>query len=125
MQCGVKERTIRSMGIAVRCFKCRKEKHKCRECPLWQKQARVVCPVGEKAHQQEERKPVCLEREKAQECGKKRKVRRIEKEKVVCPTRGEVQKKEWKRSSIEELRKRAEEHCGKRIPQEARLLDLG
>ena len=41
------------------------------------------------------------------------------------PTRGEVQKKEWKRSSIEELRKKAEEHCGKRVPQEAKLLDLG
>ena len=68
---------------------------------------------------------MCLERGKAQECGKKRKVRRIEEEKVVYPTRGEVQKKEWKRSSIEELRKRAEEHCGKRILQEARLLDLG
>jgi len=57
MQCGVEERTIRSMGIAVRYFKYGEEGHKCRECPLWQKQARVVYLVGEKAHQQEKRKP--------------------------------------------------------------------
>jgi len=37
MQCGVEERVIRSMRIAVRCFKCREEGHKCRKCPLWQK----------------------------------------------------------------------------------------
>jgi len=37
MQCGMEERTIRSMGIAVRCFKYGEEGHKCRECPLWQK----------------------------------------------------------------------------------------
>jgi len=32
---------------------------------------------------------------------------------------------EWKKNSMEELRKRAEEHCGKGVPQEARLLELG
>jgi len=121
----VEERTIRSMGIAVRCFKCGEEGHKCRECPLWQKQARVVRLVGEKAHQQEERKLAHLKRGKVQECGKKRGVRKIEEEKTASPARGEAQQEEWKRSSIEELRKKAEEHCGKRVPQEARLLDLG
>jgi len=102
-----------------------KEGHKYKECPLWQKQARVVCLVREKAHQQEERKPAHPERGKVQKRGKKREVRRMEEEKAVCPARGEVQQEEWKRSSIEELRKRAEEHCSKRVLQEARLLELG
>ena len=31
----------------------------------------------------------------------------------------------WKKSSIEELRKRVEEYCNKRVSQEARLLELG
>jgi len=37
----------------------------------------------------------------------------------------DAQQEEQRRSSIEELRKRAEEHYGKRVPQEARLLELG
>jgi len=48
MQCGVEERVVRSMRmVAVRCFKCRREGHKCRECPLWvkkEKAARVAKP---------------------------------------------------------------------------------
>jgi len=51
MQCGVKERVVRSMRmIVVRCFRCREEGHKCRECPLWikgrnkEKAARVAKP---------------------------------------------------------------------------------
>jgi len=31
---------------------------------------------------------------------------------------------EWKRSSVEELRKKAEEHCGKGVPEEVQLLEL-
>jgi len=42
----------------------------------------------------------------------------------VCPIKGEVQQ-EWRRSSIEELRKKAEEHCEKGVPREAQLLELG
>jgi len=83
-----------------------------------------VCLVGGKAHQQKKRKPAHLKREKAQKHGKKREVRRIEEEKAACPAREKVQQEGWKRSSIEELRKR-EEHCGKKVPQKARLLDLG
>jgi len=60
-----------------------------------------------------------------QKHGKKREVRRIEEEKVMCPAREKVQQEEWKRSSIEELRKKAEEHCGKRVLQKVRLLNLG
>ena len=67
MQCGVEEKMIRSIrAVVVKCFKCREEGHKCRKCPLWQKQVRVACPVEEKAHQWVEKKPVCLERGKAQ-----------------------------------------------------------
>jgi len=36
MQCGVEEKTIRSMRIVgVKCFKCGEKEHKCREYPLW------------------------------------------------------------------------------------------
>ena len=46
MQCGVEEKMIRSMKVAVmKCFKYRKKEHKCKKCLLWQKQVRVVCPV--------------------------------------------------------------------------------
>jgi len=71
--------------------------------------------MGGKAHQ-EERRPMRPIRKKAQE-GEKR-LRRMEGEKAACPIKGKAQQ-EWRRSSIEELRKRAEEHCGKGIPEEA------
>jgi len=53
MQCGVEEKTIRSMKtVAVKCFKCRGEGHKYRECPQQEKRKeyRVVCPYKGKAH---------------------------------------------------------------------------
>jgi len=123
MQCGVEERIVRSMKtVVVKCFKCGEEGHKCRKCPLWKKKLkRVARPDGGKAHQ-EERRPVRPIREKVQE-GEKR-LRRMEEEKVACPVKREAQQ-EWRRSSIEELRKKAEEHCGKGVPREARLLELG
>jgi len=35
MQCSIEERVVRSIRmVAVRCFKCREEGHKCRECPV-------------------------------------------------------------------------------------------
>jgi len=47
MQCGVEERTIRSVGtVGMKCFKCGEEGHKCRECPVWikrKKEEKVVC----------------------------------------------------------------------------------
>ena len=55
--------------------------------------------VEGKAHQQVVKKPVCLERGKAQEG--------------------------WRKSSMEKLRKKAEEHCGKGVLEEAQLLELG
>jgi len=50
-------------------------------------------------------------------------LRRMEEKKAACPAKGEAQQG-WRRSSIEELRKKAEEHCGKDVPREARLLEL-
>jgi len=62
----------------------------------------------------------------------KRKLRRVEEEEAVHvarpqkaqqegkparPTREKAQ--EWQRSSVAELRKKVEEHCGKGVPEEA------
>jgi len=119
----VEERVVRSTRtVVVRCFKCGEEGHKCRECPQWEKKVkRVVCPDGGKAHQKERKlaRPI---REKVQKGEKK--LRRMEEEKAVRPAKGEAQQG-WRRSSIEELRKKAEEHCRKGVPREARLLELG
>jgi len=123
MQYGVKKKTVRSMRmVVVRHFKYGKEGHKCRECLLWKKKIkRVACPNKGKAHQ-EERRPAHPIREKAQE-GEKR-LRRIKEEKAARSVKGEAQQ-EWRRSLIEELRKKAEEHCEKGIPREVQLLELG
>jgi len=43
----------------------------------------------------------------------------------VHPVKGEAQKEEWKRSSWEEWRKRAEWYCGPTVPQDAELWELG
>jgi len=82
MQCGVEERVVRSMRmVAIRCFKCGEEGHKCRECPLWEKKPkRVARPDGGKVHQ-EERRPAYLIREKVQEVEKR--LRRVEEEEAV------------------------------------------
>jgi len=98
---------------AVKCFKCGEEGYKCRECSLWKKKVkRVAYPNGGKAYQ-EERRPVCPIREKAQEGEKK--LRRVEEGKAAHVTKPQEAQQEWKRSLIEELRKRAEEHCGKGV----------
>jgi len=126
MQCGVEERVVRSMRtIVVRCFRCREEGHKCRECPLWikgRKREKVVY-VAKPQKTQQGRRPARPIREKAQE-GEKR-LRRMEEEKAVCPVKGEAQQKEWRRSSWEDLRKRAEWYCGPTVPQDAELWELG
>jgi len=57
MQCGVEERVVRSMRMeVVRCFKCREEGHKYRECPVWIKrknEEKAVRPMKGKAQQEE------------------------------------------------------------------------
>jgi len=101
---------------AVKCFKCEEEGHKCRECSLWKKKVkRVAYPDGGKAYQ-EERRPVCPIREKAQK-GEKR-LRRVEEGKAAHVTKLREAQQEWKRSSIEELTKRVEEHYSKGVPEE-------
>jgi len=72
---------------------------------LYRRRRRKGCPNGGKAHQ-EERRPARPIREKAQE-GEKR-LRRIEEKKAAYSVKGEAQQKEWRRSSWEDLRKRAE-----------------
>jgi len=81
----------------------------------------VACPREGRAHQGV-RRLACPIREKAQE--EEKRLRRVEEDKAACPAQEEVQQG-WERSSIEELRKRAKEHCGKGIPREAQLLELG
>jgi len=123
MQCGVEERTVRSIRmVVVKCFKCGEEGHKCRECSLWERKVkRVAHPKERKVHQGERRlaRPI---RKKAQE-GEKR-LRRVEEGEAAHPVQGEAQQGR-KRSSMEELRKKAEEHCGKGVPREMQLLELG
>jgi len=108
MQCGVEGKTIRSVRVAVEYFKCGEEGHKCRECPQWErKEKRVARPKEGKAHQGE------------------RRLRRMEEKKAARPIKGEAQQKEWKKTPVEKLRIRAEVHCGKGVPEEAQLLELG
>ena len=122
MQCGVEERVVRSMKmVAVKCFKCGEEGHKCRGCPLWVKKERVTCVASPRKAQQGRRlaRPI---REKVQE--EERKLRRVEEDEAAHPAKGKVQQ-EWKRSSWETLRKRAEWYCGPTVPQDAELWELG
>jgi len=54
MQCGVEERVVKSMKMAlVKCFRCGDEGHKCRVCP--KKEKRMARPREGKAHQGERR----------------------------------------------------------------------
>jgi len=124
MQCGVEERMIRSMRIAVRYFKCGKKGHKCRECLSWQKRERVVRPAEGKAHQRGEKRLACLKRGKVQEHSEKKEMRRVEEKKAARSVWGKAQQ-EWKRTSVGKLRIRAEVYCRKGVPEEAQLLELG
>jgi len=127
MQCGVEERIVRSVrAVVVKCFRCGVEGHKYRECPLGirrkngEKAARVVRP---REAQQEER-PVHPEKGKVQE--KEKRLRRVEEggaTRVAKPR--EAQQGKWRRSSWEQLRKRAEWYCGPTVPQDAELWELG
>jgi len=111
IQCGVEERVVRgARREVVRCFKCREEGHKCRECPLWEKKVkRVTRPDEGKAHQKE----------------KKREVRQVEEGEVARLVKGKAQQEKWKRSSWEVLRKRAKWYCRPTVPQDVELWELG
>jgi len=108
--------------VVVECFKCGEKGHKYRKCSLWEKKGKEVARPREGKVHQEERRPVRPVRKKAQE-GEKR-LRRVEKGKAACPREGEVQQG-WKRSLMEELRKKAKMHYEKGVPREAQLLELG
>jgi len=62
-------------------------------------------------------------REKVQEG--ERKLRRVEESEVAYVAKPRKVQQEWRRSPVEELRKRAKEHCGKGMLEEAHLLELG
>jgi len=121
MQCGIEERVVRSVrAVVVKCFRCGVEGHKCRECPLWVKKERAVrVAIPQKA--QQERRPACPVREEAQE----KKLRKVEQEKAAHVAKPREAQQEWKRSSWEVLRKRAEWYCGPTVPQDAELWELG
>jgi len=123
MQCGVEEKTIRSVRTSgVKCFRCRTEGHKCRGCPLWVKRERAVRMARPQKAQQEKR-PVRPVRGKAQEG--ERRLRRIEEDRAAYVAKPREAQQEWRRSSWEELRKRAEWYCGPTVPQDAQLWELG
>jgi len=107
--------------------------HKCRECPLWEKtkekrrsrrivEERVAC-VARPQKAQQERRLARPTRKEAQEGEKK--LRRVEESEAARMAKPQEAQQEWKRSSVEELRNRAEEYCGKGISEEAHLLELG
>ena len=64
---------------------------------------------------QQEEKLACPIREKAQEI--ERTLRKVEEE-VACIAKPQDAQQGWRRSLVEELRKRAEEHCGKGVSEE-------
>ena len=66
---------------------------------------------------------MCFIREKAQE--DRRQLRRVEEEEVVRVAKLREAQQGERRSSIEKLRKKAEEQCGKEVLEEAQLLELG
>jgi len=68
----------------MECFKYGEKGHKCRECPLWMKKEKVVCVARPQKAQQKE-KLACPKKGKVQK--KERRLRRVEGEEVVCMAR--------------------------------------
>jgi len=46
-------------------------------------------------------------------------LRKVEEEEAMCMAKPREVQQGWRRSSIKELRKRAEEHYGRDVPEEA------
>jgi len=53
-----------------------------------------------------------------------RRLRRVKEAEAARMAKPKEAQQGWKRSSVEELRKKAEEYCGKGIPREVQLLEL-
>jgi len=127
MQCEVEEKMIRSVRTeGMKCFKYGKEGHKYRECPLWikRKNEKKAAHVARPRKAQQEERLACPIKGKAQE--KERRLRRVEGSEAVRVARPrEAQQGEWRRSSWETLRKRAEWYYGPTVPQDAELWELG
>jgi len=64
----------------------------------------------------------CLKKGKAHQG--ERRLRRVEEGEAACPVQGKAQQ-EWRRTPVEKLRIRAEVYCGKGVPEEVQLLELG
>ena len=76
MQCGVKEKMIRGIGVVeIECYKCGEIGHKYRECPLLERKKRVA----QKVYRQ--REPAHPVKGKVQE--KERRLRRAEEKETV------------------------------------------
>jgi len=124
MQCGVREKMIRRVGVVeVKCYKCREIGHKYRKCLLWEKKERMAHVMKPQKVHQQEKEPVCLVKGKVQE--EERKLRRVEEEEAVHMVRPQEAQQGWRRSSIEKLRKKAKEHYEEDVPEEMQLLELG
>ena len=81
MQCGVKEKMIRGIGVVeIECYKCGEIGHKYRECPLLKRKKRVarVAKPQKIYRQREPPRPV---KGKVQE--KERRLRRAEEKETV------------------------------------------
>ena len=89
-----------------------------------QQEERKVVHVAMPQKVQQERRPACLEREKAQEHSEKREVRQVKEEEAACSVQGKAQQ-EWKKTSVEKLRIRAEVYYEKGVPEEVQLFELG
>ena len=70
---------------------------------------------------QQKRRPAHPVRGEVQE----RKLRKVKQEEVARPIKEKAQQEEWKRSSWEMLRKRAEWYYGPTVPRDAELWELG
>jgi len=103
-------------AVKAECYKCGEIGHKCRECLLWEKKKRVACAVKpQKAYQQ--RELVHPVKGKVQE--RERKLKRTEEKEAAHIAKPQEVQQGWRRSSVKELRKRAEEHYGKDVPEKA------
>jgi len=77
--------------------------------------------MSQKAQQKE--RPVHPIKGKGQE--EERRLRKVEEEKAVHVAKPREVQQGWRRNSVEELRKKAEEHCGKGVLGETQSLELG